>query len=207
METIINKIIPFNKELNIVVAHTFGYQGIGKDGKIPWYIPEDMTHFKHITTPKENDTTTFSIVVMGRKTWDSIPDKFKPLSNRYNVILSNDETYRLEQNTIYNCGKLLKTEENISKRTGVFFTTWDNFMNTDYIKIESELNKEYSKLEPTLTLTSNSGNSVEYSVENPQEKDARIKAQKEAKAEAKTKKKIKGGKLYYSSLSRTRRRI
>ena len=101
-----------------------------------------MTHFKHITTPKENDTTTFSIVVMGRKTWDSIPDKFKPLSNRYNVILSNDETYRLEQNTIYNCGKLLKTEENISKRTGVFFTTWDNFMNTDYIKIESELNND-----------------------------------------------------------------
>jgi len=131
---------PFNKELNIVVAYTFGKQGIGKDGKLPWNIPEDMTHFKHITKPKENDKTTFSIVIMGRKTWDSIPEKFKPLPNRYNVILSNDNIYRLEQNTIYDFGKILKTEENIPKNTGVFFTTWDNFINTDYIKIENIIN-------------------------------------------------------------------
>ena len=39
---------------------------------------------------------------MGRKTWDSIPENFKPLENRYNVILSNDENYRIEHNTIYN---------------------------------------------------------------------------------------------------------
>jgi thymidylate synthase len=132
----------FNKELNIVVAYTFGKQGIGKNGTIPWNIPEDMTHFKHITKPKDNYKTTFSVVIMGRKTWESIPEKFKPLANRYNVILSNDETYRLEQNTIYNCGKLIKTEENIPKNTGVFFTTWDNFINTDYIKIENIINND-----------------------------------------------------------------
>ena len=131
---------PFNKELNIVVAYTFGKQGIGKDGKLPWNIPEDMTHFKHITKPKENDKTTFSIVVMGRKTWDSIPESFKPLPNRYNVILSNDDIYRLEQNTIYDFGKIIKNEENIYKNTGVFFTTWDNFINTDYINIENIIN-------------------------------------------------------------------
>ena len=131
---------PFNKELNMVVAYTFGKQGIGKDGKLPWNIPEDMTHFKHITKPKENDKTTFSIVIMGRKTWDSIPEKFKPLPNRYNVILSNDDNYRLEQNTIYDFGKIIKNEENIYKNTGVFFTTWDNFINTDYIKIENIIN-------------------------------------------------------------------
>ena len=135
-----SKIQPFNKELNIVVAYTFGKQGIGKDGTIPWNIPEDMTHFKHITKPKDNDKTTFSIVIMGRKTWDSIPDKFKPLHNRYNVILSNDENYIKEQNTIYGFGKIDETEENISKRTGVFFTNWENFINTDYIKIENIYN-------------------------------------------------------------------
>jgi len=55
--------------------------GIGmNDGKIPWHIKEDMWHFKKRT---EN-----SVVVMGRKTWDSIPEKFKPLPNRSNIILS-----------------------------------------------------------------------------------------------------------------------
>jgi len=132
----------FTKELNIVVAYTFGKQGIGKDGKLPWNIPEDMTHFKHITKPKENDNTTFSIVIMGRKTWDSIPEQFKPLQNRYNVILSNDDNYRLEQNTLHDFGKILKTEENKSKNTGVFFTTWDNFINKDYINIENIINND-----------------------------------------------------------------
>lgn len=129
---------PFYKELNIVVAYTFGKQGIGKDGTIPWTIPEDMTHFKHITTPKKNETNSFSIVVMGRKTWDSIPEKFKPLSNRYNVILSNDDIYRLEQNTIYN---FEKNHNNLNESLGVLFTTWDNFMNEEYYKIETILNE------------------------------------------------------------------
>ena len=131
---------PFSKELNIVVAYTFGKQGIGKDGKIPWNIPEDMTHFKHITKPKNNDKTTFSIVIMGRKTWDSIPEKFKPLPDRYNVILSNDDNYRLEQNTIYKNGSILDNTYNTDNTTGVFFTTWDNFINTDYINIENIIN-------------------------------------------------------------------
>ena len=138
MESI--NIQPFNKELNIVVAYTFGKQGIGKDGTIPWSIPEDMTHFKHITKSKDHEQTKFSIVIMGRKTWESIPDKFKPLPSRYNVILSNNEIYRLEQNTIYNFGKLIKTEDKVPNRTGVFFTTWENFINTDYIKVEDIIN-------------------------------------------------------------------
>ena len=151
-------ILPFNKELNIVVAYTFGKQGIGKDGTIPWSIPEDMTYFKHITKPKDHDKTTFSVVIMGRKTWESIPDKFKPLSNRYNVILSNDEKYRLKQNTIYEGGKILETIKLIdtienNKKTGVFFTTWDNFINTDYYNIEIILNKTYSSKYDTNTIT------------------------------------------------------
>lgn len=55
--------------------------GIGmNDGSIPWKIKADMKHFKSATNGK--------MVVMGRKTWESIPDKFRPLPNRVNVILS-----------------------------------------------------------------------------------------------------------------------
>lgn len=65
--------------------------GIGMDdGSIPWKIKEDMKHFK--------DATSGGIVVMGRKTWDSIPDKFKPLPDRSNVVLSRN----LTKETVYN---------------------------------------------------------------------------------------------------------
>ena len=53
---------------------------IGKDGQIPWNLPDDMAHFKR--------TTTGHTVVMGRKTWDSLPDRFKPLPNRDNIVIT-----------------------------------------------------------------------------------------------------------------------
>lgn len=56
---------------------------IGKSGKIPWYLPEDLKHFKN--------ETLGNVVVMGRKTWDSLPPKVKPLSDRTNVVLSREK--------------------------------------------------------------------------------------------------------------------
>jgi dihydrofolate reductase len=53
---------------------------IGKDGGIPWHISEDLKRFKALTTGKT--------VVMGRKTWDSLPKK--PLPNRKNVVCTRD---------------------------------------------------------------------------------------------------------------------
>ncbi len=58
---------------------------IGKNGKLPWHIPEDMVHFKELTTGK--------IVLMGRKTWESIPEKFRPLPNRKNIVITRQENY------------------------------------------------------------------------------------------------------------------
>ena len=55
--------------------------GIGLAGKIPWKIPEDMQYFK--------DTTLNHAVIMGRKTWESIPPKFRPLPQRSNIIISS----------------------------------------------------------------------------------------------------------------------
>ena len=132
---------PFNNLLNIVVAYTFNKQGIGKNGELPWKIPEDMAHFKHITTSKE--ANQFSIVVMGRKTWESIPNSYRPLENRFNIIVSNDKNYRIEQNTLYKCGTINK-----NNNTGVYFTTWDKFINTDYLQVEDNFNNLYCNNEP-----------------------------------------------------------
>jgi dihydrofolate reductase/thymidylate synthase len=60
--------------------------GIGLNGKLPWSCPQDLEYFKKITS--ETSGTKQNVVVMGRKTWDSIPDKYKPLSNRINIVLS-----------------------------------------------------------------------------------------------------------------------
>ena len=53
---------------------------IGADGGLPWHLPEDLARFKALTTG--------STVVMGRATWESLPDAFRPLPGRRNVVLS-----------------------------------------------------------------------------------------------------------------------
>ncbi len=55
--------------------------GIGLNGKMAWYLPEDFRHFKNMTTDKT--------VIMGRKTWEGLPKNARPLSNRNNVVLSS----------------------------------------------------------------------------------------------------------------------
>jgi dihydrofolate reductase len=55
---------------------------IGRDGGIPWRIPEDMARFRELTTGHA--------VVMGRKTWESLPDGFRPLPGRDNVVVTRN---------------------------------------------------------------------------------------------------------------------
>ena len=55
---------------------------IGHEGKLPWHIPEDMKYFR--------DTTSGHPVIMGRKTFDSLPERFKPLPGRLNVVLTRN---------------------------------------------------------------------------------------------------------------------
>lgn len=56
---------------------------IGKEGDIPWHIPEDLQHFK--------EKTTGNTVVMGRKTYESLPDSFTPLPDRENIVLTRSD--------------------------------------------------------------------------------------------------------------------
>ncbi|KXZ51115.1 hypothetical protein GPECTOR_14g96 [Gonium pectorale] len=80
-----------NKALQLVVAATRfadGSLGIGKDGKLPdWKLPGDMAYFKELTS-RTRDASRQNAVIMGRKTWESIPPKFRPLKGRLNIVLS-----------------------------------------------------------------------------------------------------------------------
>ena len=58
---------------------------IGRGNAIPWHVPEDMRHFKQVTGEAR--------VVMGRRTWESIPARFRPLPGRENVVISSDPAY------------------------------------------------------------------------------------------------------------------
>ena len=55
---------------------------IGRDGSVPWRLPEDMRHFRELTMGHP--------VVMGRKTWESLPDRFRPLPGRDNVVVTRN---------------------------------------------------------------------------------------------------------------------
>lgn len=70
----------------VVVAATRD-MGIGKEGNLPWKLPSDLKFFKELTATIL-DPTKKNAVVMGRKTWESIPLQFRPLPARLNVVLS-----------------------------------------------------------------------------------------------------------------------
>ncbi|RIQ22316.1 dihydrofolate reductase [Jiangella rhizosphaerae] len=53
---------------------------IGRDGALPWHLPEDMKHFRTLTAG--------ATVLMGRRTWESLPPRFRPLPGRSNLVLS-----------------------------------------------------------------------------------------------------------------------
>jgi len=61
---------------------------IGADGTMPWHVPEDMAHFKELTLG--------STVLMGRRTWESFPPRFRPLPERRNVVLTRDPSWTAE---------------------------------------------------------------------------------------------------------------
>lgn len=58
---------------------------IGASGGMPWHVPEDLAHFKEITLTAP--------VVMGRKTWDSLPERFRPLPDRENVVITRQQDW------------------------------------------------------------------------------------------------------------------
>ena len=76
--------------------------GIGRDRKLPWHIPEDLKNFKKLTIN--------STIVMGRKTWASLP--VKPLPERRNVVLSSHSIADVENyNSVEQCIETLYKDD------------------------------------------------------------------------------------------------
>ena len=61
---------------------------IGRDNAMPWHLPEDMAHLKRCTMGCH--------VIMGRKTWDSIPLRFRPLPGRQNIVVTRQPDWQAE---------------------------------------------------------------------------------------------------------------
>jgi dihydrofolate reductase len=61
---------------------------IGINGAMPWHLPEDLAHFKR--------TTQGCPVIMGRKTWESLPEKFRPLPGRINVVITRQTGWQAQ---------------------------------------------------------------------------------------------------------------
>jgi len=68
-------------------------RGIGKNNDLMWHLPADMKFFR--------ETTTGHIVVMGRKNYDSIPERFRPLPNRENVVLTRNTDFTADNCVVF----------------------------------------------------------------------------------------------------------
>lgn len=75
--------------LNVIVAATIENGiGLSNSNSMPWRLSNELKFFAKVTSTKLETQEDPNVVIMGRKVWDSIPQKFKPLRNRQNVILS-----------------------------------------------------------------------------------------------------------------------
>jgi dihydrofolate reductase len=69
----------------VIIAAVAKNRVIGRDNQLIWNIPEDMAHFKTLTAGHT--------VIMGRKTWESLPPRFRPLPGRRNIVISRQTDY------------------------------------------------------------------------------------------------------------------
>ena len=83
-------------KFSMIVAYDSNH-GIGFNNEIQWNVPEDMRHFSKTT---QGGSESINAVIMGRKTWDSIPVEARPLKNRLNVVLSRSDAFIPEQGVL-----------------------------------------------------------------------------------------------------------
>lgn len=105
-----------------IIACIDSKRGIGKNGTLPWSIKEDMDWFKKTTI---GDGVNENVVIMGRKTWESIPEKYRPLKDRFNIVVSkvskNDcELGKLVEKGMGNALSLADTYRMVQPKSDVF---------------------------------------------------------------------------------------
>jgi len=81
------------KNISLIVAVTENMV-IGKDNKLAWHLPDDMNYFSNMTKGHS--------IIMGRKNWESIPEKYRPLPDRKNIIVTRNNNFKYKGATIVN---------------------------------------------------------------------------------------------------------
>jgi len=119
------------KKFSIILALD-NENGIWKDWDLAWKLPEDMKYFKD-TTSDTKDPKKQNAVIMGRKTWESIPEKFRPFSGRQNFILSrscddNTQSKNWSYNfcSLDNCLNFIEKQNSIEQ---IFIIGWSQLYN------------------------------------------------------------------------------
>ena len=82
-----------------IIAAMDQNRGLGKDNSIPWRLKEDMVWFKAHTSTVFTEGAQ-NMCIMGRKTWESLPESFRPLPNRLNVVVSRNADYELPEGVL-----------------------------------------------------------------------------------------------------------
>ncbi|KAG2154822.1 dihydrofolate reductase-like domain-containing protein [Suillus clintonianus] len=102
--------------LTIIVAATKS-NGIGQHGKLPWRLSKEMAYFARVTSTAPEGWK--NAVIMGRKTWESIPTNFRPLPKRLNVVISHNKDYELAPSNlsapVHLCSNLTSAVESTSQ--------------------------------------------------------------------------------------------
>jgi|SaaInlStandDraft_2_1057019.scaffolds.fasta_scaffold111345_1 dihydrofolate reductase len=104
------------KPIKLIVA-TDKNGGVGINNQLPWSFRSDMQHFKKVTSQTQNDDKQ-NAVIMGRKTWESIPSQFKPLPGRLNIVISRQENLDLPEGVLH-FSDPIKAIEDIQSNTNI----------------------------------------------------------------------------------------
>lgn len=108
-----------------VVAAADRNLGIGRGGRLPWRLPREMRYFRELTCgeldawgrPDPDASPTAPAVVMGRRTWESIPAPYRPLRGRHNVVVTRDPDYPVPSEVL-RAGDLEEGLERAGERAG-----------------------------------------------------------------------------------------
>lgn len=101
-----------------VVACMIPEMGIGYQGKLPWRLATEMKYFREVTSTTK-DPAKINAVVMGRKTWESIPSRFRPLPNRVNMVVSRQPRSQLRlDDQVYSTGSLSRGIDQLRSSLG-----------------------------------------------------------------------------------------
>lgn len=91
-------------------------RGIGKNNSLPWKLSGDLSYFRTLTSGKLPEGKR-NAVIMGRKTWESLPPNVRPLKGRLNVVISRNPNYQAEGGTL--CASSLQSALEICKQPDI----------------------------------------------------------------------------------------